>query len=148
SRSDLTIAELIDRYCKHVENYYRHADGTPTGELQAMRYELWPLNFLHGRAAAADFGPAMLKRVRELMIRGYEHNRYGPQEAVCRTLIKARVKRIRRMFKWATAEELLPASVHQALCAVEPLKRGRTDAKESDPVKPVARAVVEDSLPL
>jgi integrase len=148
ARSDLTIAELIGRYWKHVESYYRHADGTPTGEVQAMRYSLRPLNFLYGQAVAVEFGPAMLKSVRELMIRGYEHNKYGPQEPVCRTLINARVKRIRRMFKWAVGEELLPASVHQALCAVEPLKRGRTIAKESNPVKPVARAVVEDTLPL
>jgi hypothetical protein len=31
---------------------------------------------------------------------------------------------------------------------VAPLKRGRTQAKESEPVKPVARAVVEETLPM
>ena len=38
----LSIAELIARYWKHVEDYYRHIDGTPTGEVQAMRYALCP----------------------------------------------------------------------------------------------------------
>jgi integrase len=146
--ADLTITELIDRYWRHVEGYYRHADGTPTGEVPAMRYALRPLNYLHGRTVAADFGPSALKAVRELLVRGYDHPKYGPQEATCRTVINARVKRIRRMFKWAVENELVPAGVHQALCAVAPLKRGRTEARESEPVQPVARAVVEDTLPL
>jgi integrase len=146
--SDLTITELIDRYWQHVEGYYRHADGSPTGEVQAMRYALRPLNYLHGPTAAADFGPAAVKTVRELMVRGYDHPRYGKQGPLCRTQINARVKRIRRMFKWAVEHDLVPAGVHQALCAVAPLKRGRTEARESKPVKPVARAVVEDTLPI
>jgi integrase len=146
--NDLTIAELIARYWQHVEAYYRHADGTLTGEVQAMRYALRPLNHLHGAMLVPEFGPSALKAVRELMIHGYDHPKYGPQKPLCRTLINAQVKRIRRMFKWAVENELAPPSVHQTLCAVAPLKRGRTQAKESEPVKPVARAVVEDTLPI
>ena len=144
--ADLTVAELIERYWRHVEGYYRHADGTPTGEVQAMRYALRPLNYLHGRTAAADFGPAALKAVRGLMVQGYDHPKYGPQKALCRTRINAQVKRVRRMFKWAVENDLVTGGVHQALCAVAPLKRGRTEARESEPVQPVARAVVEDTL--
>jgi integrase len=146
--SDLTIAELIERYWRHVEGYYRHADGTPTGEVQAMRYALRPLNYLHGQTLAADFGPAALKAVRELMVKGFQHPKYGKQRPVCRTQVNARVKRIRRMFKWGVENDLVPAGVHQALCAVAALKRGRTEARESKPVLPVARAVVEDTLPI
>jgi integrase len=146
--ADLTLAELIARYWKHVEEYYRHADGTPTGEVQAMRYALRPLNHLHGPMPVSEFGPSALKAVRGLMITGYDHPKYGPQKALCRTRINAQVKRIRRMFKWTVENDLAPAGVHQALCAVAPLKRGRTAARESEPVKPVARAVVEDTLPL
>ena len=38
--ADLTVAELIERYWQHVETYYHHTDGTPTGEVQANRYAL------------------------------------------------------------------------------------------------------------
>jgi integrase len=145
---DLTVAELIARYWRHVEEYYRHADGTPTGEVQAMRYALRPLNHLHGPMSVVDFGPSALKAVRELMVHGYTHPNYGPQKPLCRTRINAQMKRIRRMFKWAVENDLAPASVHQALCSVAPLKRGRTSAKESEPVKPVVRAVVEETLPI
>ncbi|HEX5271267.1 MAG TPA: site-specific integrase [Gemmataceae bacterium] len=146
--SDLTVAELIRQYWRHVEEYYRHEDGTPTGEVQAMRYALRPLNHLHGQAEAGRFGPSALKAVRELMVRGYEHPKYGAQPPICRTRINAQVKRVRRMFKWAVENELVAAEVHQALCAVAPLKRGRTEARGSAPVLPVARAVVEDTLPV
>jgi integrase len=145
---DLTIAELIDRYWQHVETYYRHEDGTATGEVQAMRYALRPLKHLHANTPARQFGPSALKAVRELMIRGYEHPKFGKQSPQCRTRINAQAKRIRRMFRWAVENELMPPDVHQTLCAVAPLKRGRTDAKESAPVLPVARAVVEETLPI
>jgi integrase len=144
----LSVAELIVRYWQHVLGYYRHADGTPTGEVQAMLYSLRPLNHLHGPTAAAEFGPSALKAVRELMVQGYEHPKYGPQPALCRALVNARVKRIRRMYKWAVENELVPPSTYQTLCAAAPLKRGRTEARESDPVKPVARSVVHETLPI
>ncbi|OAI41451.1 hypothetical protein AYO40_03070 [Planctomycetaceae bacterium SCGC AG-212-D15] len=144
--ADITIAELIGCYWQHVESYYRHTDGTPTGEVQCFTYALRPLNYLHGETAAKDFGPMALKAVRELMVRGYDHPKYGPQRPIARKQINARVKRIRRMFKWAVANEVLPATVLHGLQALEALKQGRTEAHESPPVLPVARAVVEETL--
>jgi integrase len=41
------------------------------------------------------------------------------------------------MFKWGVGEELIPGSVLEALRAVPGLRRGRTEAPESEPVKPV-----------
>lgn len=145
---DITIAELTQQYWQHVEGYYRHPDGTPTGEVQAMRYSLRPLNHLHGPTPAKAFGPLALKSVREIMVKGYDHPQYGRQEPCCRTLVNARVKRIRGMFRWAVANELISTNVLHGLQAVEALKRGRSDARESKPVLPVARAVIDDTLPL
>jgi integrase len=146
--TDFTIAELIERYWHFSENYYRRPDGTPTNEVDALRYSLRPLNYVHGRHAAAEFTPANLKAVRDLMVTGYDHPKYGPQPALCRTEINKRVKHVRRMFKWAVAEGLVPSAVLWGLQALEPLKRGRCEARESKPVLPVARAVVEETLPV
>jgi integrase len=146
--ADLTIAELIARYWEHVETYYRHVDGTPTGEAHAMKSALRPLNYLYGTMAAREFGPLAFKAVRELMVKGYDHPKYKAQPPLCRTLVNARAKRIRRCFKWAVENELVPPAVAHGLSAVQALKLGRTDAKESAPVLPVARAVVDDTLPL
>ena len=136
SAHDLTVTELADRYWQHVEAYYRRPDGSPSGEVQAMRYALRPLVYLHGKTQIKAFGPSALKATRQLLIGGYEHPKYGPQPAICRNRINSQVKRIRRMFKWGVENEIVPAAVHQALCAVAPLKRGRTEAKESAPSCP------------
>jgi integrase len=148
SSSDLTIAELIARYLPWVRGYYRRADGTETKEVDGFIRALRPLNHLYGGTAAKDFGPIALKAVRDLMIHGYEHPKYGPQPALARGVINQRVKRIRRMFRWGVEQELVSATILHALQAVQGLKLGRTEAKESSPVLPVARAVVEDTLPL
>jgi integrase len=51
------------------------------------------------------------------------------------------------MFRWATAEEMLPASVHQALDALTGLRRGRSAAREPEPVLPVSDEIIEATLP-
>lgn len=47
------------------------------------------------------------------------------------------VSRIKQMFRWAAANELLPVSVYQALATVPGLARGRNaNVQESEPVTP------------
>jgi hypothetical protein len=113
--------------------------------VQCIKYALRPLNYLHCQTRALDFGPSALKAVREFMVRGYDRPKYGAQRSVCRTQINGRVKRIRRMFRWAVENEFVPPDLLHGLSAVAPLKRGRPEARESEAVKPVARAVVEDT---
>ena len=64
-----------------------------------------------------------------------------------RGVINRRVGRVKRLFKWAVAEELLPPAVLQALQAFKGLRRGRTEAREPAPIKPVPDSVVEATLP-
>jgi integrase len=66
---------------------------------------------------------------------------------LCRNTINQRIGRIVHVFKWAASEELVPASVHQALKTVSGLQKGRTEARESEPVKPVPEAYVEAIRP-
>jgi integrase len=51
------------------------------------------------------------------------------------------------MFKWAACREMLPVSVYQSLKTLEPLKRGRATAAESEPIKLVPPAIVESTRP-
>ncbi len=60
-----------------------------------------------------DFGLIAFKTVRDLMIRGYEHPKFGPQESLSRGVVNMRMKRVRRMFRWAVEHELVP---HCAAC--------------------------------
>jgi integrase len=144
--SDISIAELISRYWPWVQSYYRRQDGTETQEVSGFKYSLRPLNHLYGSTLAKDFGPVAFKTVRDLMVRGYEHPKFGEQESLSRGVVNMRMKRVRRMFRWAVEHELVPANVLHGLQAVPGLKRGRTDARETSPVLPVSRAVVSDTL--
>jgi integrase len=92
---------------------------------------------LYSRIPAADFGPLALKATRQAMIDADHSRKY----------INKNIERIRRMFKWAAAEELLPASVPQSLSMLAGLRQGRTTARELPPVLPVDDAVVQATLP-
>ncbi|MCH8241371.1 MAG: hypothetical protein IH897_02025 [Planctomycetes bacterium] len=58
-----------------------------------------------------------------------------------RTHVNKQVSRLRMVIKWAAEQELVGARVWQNLQAVAPLKRGRCDAREAVPVRPVPEAI-------
>jgi len=67
-----------------------------------------------------------------------------------RGYINTTLGRIRRMFKWAVSEELIPVTVFQALATVPPLRKNRSGARETKPRKPVPQDHVNatiDKLP-
>ncbi len=64
-----------------------------------------------------------------------------------RTGINAAVRRINRMLRWAVENELVDSSVYESCKAVAGLRRGRSDARESEPIKPVPLADVEAVKP-
>src|SRR5262249_5964115 len=133
SPAGISVAELVLAYWPHAEKHYRHPDGTPTNEVNEMKYSLRPLVFLCGDTPVRDFGPLKLKAVRELMVTGYTHPKYGPQEALARKTANQRVGRVRRVFRWGVENELVPPSVYHGLQAVKGLQKGRTDARETEP---------------
>jgi integrase len=65
----------------------------------------------------------------------------------CRTHVNHQVNRVRRVFRWAVSEELLPASVYDALRSVAGLSRGRCGVRESEPVEPAFWEHVEAVKP-
>jgi integrase len=132
----LTVVELSRQFKQHVNAYYIHADGTPTSEGKNFVPPLDLLVRLYGTTPASTFGPLALEAIRLKMI----------ELGWCRSNINRHIARIKMMFKWAVAKQLIPASVHHALTAVAGLRAGRSDAKESEPVKPVDSAVVDATL--
>jgi len=141
-----TVVQLINDYFQYVEKRHRKADGSPSSEVEHAKLSLRPLNFLHGNVPISDYGPMRLKAVRELMVKGYEHPKYGPQGPIARNTINRRVSRIRQMFRWAVENEMVSATVLHALEAVKNLEWGRSEARETEPVRPVALALVQDTM--
>lgn len=69
------------------------------------------------------------------------------EDDLCRGVINGRIGRIKRIFRWAVSEQLCPPSVLHGLQSVMGLQRGRTEARETDPIAPVTDSVVEATLP-
>ena len=149
----LTIAEIALAFWNHAQSYYRkpllNPDGSqqigldgkprtePTSEVQNLKRALRPLAEIYGRTNAADFGPLALKALRQHMIAlGW-----------CRRSVNSNIARIKQVFKWAVANELVPPHVYHGLTAVSGLRVGRTDAVEKDPVRAVPEQLVQMTLP-
>jgi integrase len=135
--SSLRINELIEAYMIWAEKTYRDDDGQPTREVANLKDALRPLKKLYGLTEAAKFGPMALRTVREDMI----------TSKLCRRTINTRIGRLKRIFRWAVSYEMLPPAVYEALRAVPGLQRGRGEARDTEPVKPVPEATVRATLP-
>ncbi len=127
----LTIDQLCDRFTSHAKVYYRK-NGRQTRTLGNFTDAMSPLRRLCGSSAAADFGPRLLKRVRDEMI----------SAGWSRGTVNQQTGRLRSVFRWGVEQELIPPMVLEGLRAVSPLKRGRCDARETEPVRPVPAAHV------
>jgi integrase len=153
--ADLTVNELMATFWPYAEQHYRRPDGTTTNELEDYRLTLRPLKRLYGHTPAKDFGPLALKAVRQAMLSGSwlkpeereAYLRAGKPVGLCRGVANQRIGRIRRMFKWAVENELVPPMVYHGLQAVRGLQRGRSQARETEPVRPVPMDRVEAILP-
>jgi integrase len=132
---DLSVNELALAYWEFAETYYGfdRRRGTSFNVRDALRI----LKQLYGDTPAAEFGPLALKACRGEMVK----------KDWSRTYINAQVDRIRRVFRWAASEQLIPVTVWQSLCTVEGLHRGRTEARETKKVRPVSAAHVEATIP-
>ena len=136
SCGDLSIAELMAAYLRFAETY-NSRDGQTTSEYDCMKDALRPVRELYSRSSIREFGPMALKAVRQRMV----------DQGLCRRHINHRVNRVRRVFRWGVENELVPPDVLHSLQAVTPLKKGRTTARETEPVRPVPIEHVDAVLP-
>jgi integrase len=123
-------------YLRFAKDYYTK-NGRPSDWLCHIRLIVTKLCDLYGRTPAIDFGPLKFKAIRQTLIDAGHSRPY----------INKLMAIVPRVFKWAAAEELLPASVYHSLRTVEGLKKGRTRAREPEPVLPVEDTLVEATLP-
>jgi integrase len=140
----LTIVELLAAYLTHARTYYVK-NGQATSEMSWILDSMRPLRRLYGRTPAAEFGPLALKAVREEMIATGKTPRRP--NGLSRGVINRRIARIKRMFRWATENELLPPSVYHGLASVAGLPKGRCEAKDPPPIGPVPEAHVDAIRP-
>lgn len=128
----ITIVELMAKFLTHCGSYYVRSNET-----DHIRYALRPVRKLFGHTTAADFGPLRLKQVRQAMV----------DDGLSRSGINKRIDRIRRMFRWGVEQELLDPAVFDRLRSVQGLKFGRTEARETEAIGPVAVDQIEAIRP-
>jgi integrase len=132
-----TVSALMLRFLEHAKLHYRRADGSVTHELNHFKQAFRDLRRLFGHLPAADFSPLKLKALRDEWVK----------DGYARSYINQRIGRVKRLYKFGVAEEVVPAPVFQALLAVPGLQRGRSEARESEAVRPVSAELVEQVLP-
>lgn len=130
------VSEIILEYWRWAQGYYRPK------HVQSLAGALKLIKQYFGRSAAEQFGPNNLRLLRDAMIRG-DASATPPRSPWTRKYINSQIQRLRHMFKWAAAREFVPASVHQSLCTLESLRRGRSGAKENPRVGPVPQHFID-----
>ena len=130
-----TIDMLCADYLQFARGYYRKYDHQ-TEEVVCLEsvIRVW-LNLFPVTPVSA-FGPKQLKQVREEMIR----------RGHTRKTINSNISRIKRIVAWGVEEGKVKGETLYCLQAVKGLRKGRSGAKESKPVKPVPQALVEATL--
>lgn len=131
-KGDLVMDELFLAYVKFAKQYYVK-NGEPTGEIDNIRDALRLVTQRYGSRRIASFDASQLKRIRDEMV----------NSGLCRNVINARINRIRRMFKWGVENDKVETDVLNSLQAVAPLRMGRSPARETAPVSPVADYLVD-----
>lgn len=137
-----TVAEVFQAWREHAERHYTK-NGRPTGQSFAFRAPIKAARELYGMMPAVEFGPLKLEAVRAELLKPFIHAGRGdkPQRR-SRTTVNRQARLLVSVFKWAASREMIPASVPQALATLAPLRAGRTDAPETEPVGPVADSVI------
>lgn len=127
-----TVNELCLAFMRHAETYYVK-DGEQTAEVDCYRSAIRVLVNLYGHETVDSFGPLALKATRMKMI----------AETWCRDYVNKQVCRVRHIFRWGVENELVNPTTLQKLEALSPLLRGRTEAPDYPPPKPVPSEEIE-----
>jgi len=116
SARGITVAELLLAYTEYAERTYL----PPSRECEIVKIACRTVRELFSTLPAADFKQRHLKGVRQHWIDQQQARKY----------INAKIGRIIRIWRWASEESLVPASVWHELKSVVALRRGRSIAKE------------------
>lgn len=127
------MADLCLVYLDFAEGYY------PTGnEYLSLEMATRPISELYGTLPCSEFGTVEYETCRNWWV----------QRGTCsRKTINGQMQRLVRILKWGVAKGMVPVGVYQTIRCVDPLKRGRCDAREIEPIKPVTDSLVDATIP-
>jgi integrase len=136
SPDDLTVVELVRDYLKHAEEYYRK-DGRPTSQLRQIKGALKDLRERHGPEPAAAFDSLKLDALRQSWV----------DRGLCRKTCNGATSVVKQMFQWGSIKKLVPKATYWDLRDLRGLPKGRTPARDNDPIEAVPESHLGAVLP-
>ena len=134
---EIPLVELCLRYLSYCEDYYDNPESRQAGSLGRAKQMIRRIREIGGDMAATEFGPVKLEELQALLVK----------EKLARSYINNLTETARDMFRWGVTKELIPESTWRALTAVRNLRKGKTRAREPEPVMAVDDAVVNATIP-
>jgi integrase len=135
-KRSVSMPEMLEAYLAYARGYYM-SNGTTTSMVGICEALAKVLTGMFPDKPAASFSPLLLKSAIERWIK----------EGRSRDGINRWIGMVKRVWKWAASEELLPVNCYLALTTVSGLQRGRSAARETDPIEPVSAFVVNATMP-
>lgn len=127
--STLTVDDLCAAYLRHAVVYY-HGEAGETATC-ACACRTW--RELHGARPVAELVHTDMLAVRDALVR----------RGLARVTVNRYIGIIgNRLLPWALDEGLIRAAVKAELSQVKPLKAHRSEARETDPVRPIDDATL------
>jgi hypothetical protein len=119
-RESLLMEEVLLSFVKYAKEYYK-------GTTQPYRFKvaIKPVAELYASLPASEFGPRQFKAIR---------NHWLEDTTWSRKYINEQMQLVARMVQWAVSEEMIEPDQLAKIRAVTPLERGRSTAREPDPV--------------
>ena len=134
----ITVGQLANRYwAEHAAAYYTSSTGLSRGRTANVRLAIREVNDLFAALSASGFGPLNFQQVRQTLVDRKRARRY----------INDLMQNVIAIFAWGVAQQLLAPSTPATLREVRPLRAGKTEARETDPVRPVVQPDVARTLP-
>jgi integrase len=131
-----TIGFVLDKYFDHATIYYRKR-GRSTSEIRHIRTVSSRFRRLYGSEIASEYTPSRHKTLRQSWV----------QSGLSRVTVNRYARTVLRILSWAVENEYLDGTVVHSIREVAPLPKGRSEARETDPIGPAPeesfRAIVE-----
>jgi integrase len=131
-KSSLSVAEAVVQYLRFAQGYFRNSKEY-TEFCRACR----PLVERFGDMHVSEFSVQEFKAYRQSWI----------AKGSARGYINKQCQRIVAVIKWWIAEKIVAPTLVTEVKCLAPLRRGRCDCPESEPVRPVDDKTVEKTLP-
>lgn len=130
------IKEVVAAYLQHAKQHYARPDGLGA-EYGLMKDALRPVLKLFRDLPADQFGPKALVKIRTTLAKS----------GIARSTANHNLSRIKRMFRWASENEVVAPELYHRLTCVQGLYRGEQNCHEAPPVKPAELLAISAILP-